>query len=474
MISPYQRDILLVKIRIALFVFYHIYFFSGKIRTVPSTGDVRALAVINQKSLHNCLDSFCDCTGIPVTLYTPEGIIREEFLPEQKFCKFFNTPRMPGECSKNLRFSTQISYEMGEAYVYYCPVGLVHISVPVIVDKQYCASAVAGPLAMGEIGDHHLSQALAMDHDALSEVAKIALFISKMKVYTPTQIQKISQLFFGAVLQSHKNWEDYEQLQSRYNQQIEAGEHIRKRKEAIVSHISPSLTCAELEEQFTRELRARNRENALSCLHSLLNELILLEGGNLDSIKLHILELYISLSCSASEEGIPLRKIIGNDFALINSLNRSELMGDFYGWASKMVNHFIDDVFVNVSNMSDTMSRAVTYIAAHYMEKFTLRELATKLFVSDSYLSKLFRLELNSSFTDYLNRTRIDHSTELMKNTDLSILEVSGMVGFEDQSYFTKVFKRAIGETPKQYRKQLKNPEGTSASGFLSAPDEID
>jgi len=436
---------------------------------------VRTLAAINQKSLHNCLDSFSDCTGIPVTLYTPEGIIREEFLPEQKFCKFFNTSKIPGECSSSLRFSTQISYEMGDAYVYYCPIGLVHICVPVIVDKQYCASAVAGPLAMGEIGDHHLSQALNMDQNALSQVTKIALFISKMKVYTPTQIQKVSQLFYGAVLQSHKNWEDYEQLQSRYNQQIEAGEHIRKRKEAIVSHVSPSLTCAELEKQFTRELRARNRENALSCLQSLLNELILLEGGNLDSIKLHILELYISLSCSASEEGIPLCKIIGDDFALINSLNRSELMEDFYGWASKMVDHFVDDVFATVSNMSDTMSRAVTYIAAHYMEKFTLHELAAKLFVSDSYLSKLFRQELNSNFSDYLNRTRIDRSTELMRNTDLSILEISGMVGFDDQSYFTKVFKRALGETPKQYRNQTKKAGGASASGsFLSAPDETD
>ena len=433
------------------------------------------MAVINQKSLHNCLDSFSDCTGIPVTLYTPEGIIREEFLPEQKFCKFFNTSKIPGECSSSLRFSTQLSYEMGDAYIYYCPIGLVHICVPVIVDNQYCANAVAGPLAMGEINDQHLKQALIMDRDALPRVTKIALFISKMKVYTPTQIQKISQLFFSAVLQSHKNWEDYVQLQSRFNQQIEAGEHIRKRKEAIVSHVSPSLTCAELEKQFTRELRARNRENALSCLQSLLNELILLEGGNLDSIKLHILELYISISCSASEEGITMRQIIGDDFALINSLNRSALMEDFYGWANKMVNHFVDDVFANISNMSDTMSRAVTYIAAHYMEKFTLHELATKLFVSDSYLSKLFRQELNSNFTDYLNRTRIDHSTELMRNTDLSILEISGMVGFDDQSYFTKVFKRALGETPKQYRKKIHNLEGDSDSGgFLPAADEID
>ena len=47
-----------------------------------------------------------------------------------------------------------------------------------------------------------------------------------------------------------------------------------------------------------------------------------------------------------------------------------------------------------------------------------------------------------------------------MRHTELSLLEISGRVGFEDQSYFTKVFKRLIGKTPRQYKKQISEERG--------------
>ena len=97
----------------------------------------------------------------------------------------------------------------------------------------------------------------------------------------------------------------------------------------------------------------------------------------------------------------------------------------------------------------------MAYISAHYMEKLTLRDLAANLYLNDTYLSKLFRQELNTSFTDYLNNTRIEHSIELMRSTDKSLLEIAGLVGFDDQSYFTKVFRRVTGMTPLAYRAQI-------------------
>ena len=59
---------------------------------------------------------------------------------------------------------------------------------------------------------------------------------------------------------------------------------------------------------------------------------------------------------------------------------------------------------------------------------------------------------MDTSFTDYLSRTRIERSIELLRDTDMSLLEIAGLVGFEDQSYFTKVFKKETGLSPKKYR----------------------
>jgi YesN/AraC family two-component response regulator len=92
------------------------------------------------------------------------------------------------------------------------------------------------------------------------------------------------------------------------------------------------------------------------------------------------------------------------------------------------------------------------------MNKISLNSLSQHLHINESYLSKLFKKETNINFTDYLNETRINKSLDLIKNTDLNLMDIALTVGFEDQSYFTKVFKKFVGETPKQYKlKELRN-----------------
>ena len=59
---------------------------------------------------------------------------------------------------------------------------------------------------------------------------------------------------------------------------------------------------------------------------------------------------------------------------------------------------------------------------------------------------------MNNLFSNYLNKIRIEQSKLLLKNTDSSIVEIAMEVGFEDQSYFSKVFKNLTKMTPKQYR----------------------
>jgi YesN/AraC family two-component response regulator len=64
----------------------------------------------------------------------------------------------------------------------------------------------------------------------------------------------------------------------------------------------------------------------------------------------------------------------------------------------------------------------------------------------------LFKQEMGVTFTDYLNQVRINKSCELLTNTSLNLIDVSLQAGFDDQSYFSKVFKKLKGITPKSYR----------------------
>ena len=69
-----------------------------------------------------------------------------------------------------------------------------------------------------------------------------------------------------------------------------------------------------------------------------------------------------------------------------------------------------------------------------------------------SYFSTVFKNSTGLSFKEYLNKVRIEESKILLLNTDFSIIDIAIAVGFEDQSYFSKVFKKYTGTTPKQFR----------------------
>ena len=72
---------------------------------------------------------------------------------------------------------------------------------------------------------------------------------------------------------------------------------------------------------------------------------------------------------------------------------------------------------------------------------------------SYSYLSAYFNQYAHEGFSEYLNKIRIRKACEYLENSDSTIAEVSGVVGYADHSYFCRVFKKVTGETPSGYRR---------------------
>lgn len=74
--------------------------------------------------------------------------------------------------------------------------------------------------------------------------------------------------------------------------------------------------------------------------------------------------------------------------------------------------------------------------------------------MSASYLSKVFRTEMNSTYSKYLVCLKISHAQKLLANSKLSVLEISLQTGFKNYNYFSDVFKKNVGCTPTGYRKR--------------------
>ncbi len=104
---------------------------------------------------------------------------------------------------------------------------------------------------------------------------------------------------------------------------------------------------------------------------------------------------------------------------------------------------------------SDIIHRCLDYIEFHYMEQISLKSLAEHLSVSSVYLSTLFKKEVGSNLSGYIQDIRLRQSLILLNSTTLPIQEVAAQCGFLDMNYFSRVFKKVYRLSPRDYRKQI-------------------
>lgn len=96
------------------------------------------------------------------------------------------------------------------------------------------------------------------------------------------------------------------------------------------------------------------------------------------------------------------------------------------------------------------------FVARHYMDPgLSIAAAAARLSISESYLSKLIRRELDTSFVDYLTDYRVERAKELLGSSALRAYEVAEAVGWTDPRYFAAIFHKRSGRTPSEYRASL-------------------
>jgi two-component system response regulator YesN len=121
---------------------------------------------------------------------------------------------------------------------------------------------------------------------------------------------------------------------------------------------------------------------------------------------------------------------------------------------------YIEEIVSNISNnISNTSSdsvvkRILNYMNKNYNKPLKLETLAELFSYNSAYLGKIFKNYTGESFNSYLDRIRIENAKELLAENDLKIYQVSEMVGFKNKDYFFSKFKRYVGVSPKEYKKQ--------------------
>ena len=105
-----------------------------------------------------------------------------------------------------------------------------------------------------------------------------------------------------------------------------------------------------------------------------------------------------------------------------------------------------------MNHYSSVIQRTITYIDADLSGDLSLRNLAQAQNVNASYLSSLFKKETGETVTEHVNRKRMEHAIHLLQSTRLQVQTVAQHCGISDLNYFSKLFKKHVGMTPREYR----------------------
>ncbi|MDU1845873.1 MAG: response regulator [Niallia nealsonii] len=129
-----------------------------------------------------------------------------------------------------------------------------------------------------------------------------------------------------------------------------------------------------------------------------------------------------------------------------------EHMYQLKDWLKQYFKKMIHYHLTNDQTKRKEIIEAFKYVAMNLERKITLDEISSYLFLNSSYFSRLFKKEVGETFVEYVTRMKINRAKELLEQTDESVGKICERLGYDNQSYFIKLFKTYAGTTPIEYR----------------------
>lgn len=150
------------------------------------------------------------------------------------------------------------------------------------------------------------------------------------------------------------------------------------------------------------------------------------------------------------EEESRARFIENYYYAYINAGSFQQVMKNVY----LVLEEYLDEEQKKLKEkMGKPIAMSVMYIRKNYGKQISLEDVAVAGNVSSSYLSRLFKEEMGIGFNEFLTQVRLEESERLLAETNLPIKEIAAMVGYLDEKYYSKLFKKTTGIKPTEYRR---------------------
>lgn len=342
----------------------------------------------------------------------------------------------------------------GGKYVFFCPLGLTHWASPITVNGIMRGALIGGPVLMVEPDEFLVDEIMRNNNIEEAHINTLMEMIRNLPVVKPEVVNSWSEmLLMVAAYISNDGYSYYEEERELLEQQSNISEYIHHIKSMGGKETDMPPYPIEKERELLSLISIGDKAGSQKVLNEIFGHVFFSSGGNFEVIKSRVLELVVLLSRAALSGGADIEQIFGLNYKYLSEINNFKTVDELTMWLSKIMTRFTDCVF-NLTNIKhiDVIYRAIEYIKRNYMKKITLEDVASHVFLSPSYFSKVFKDEMKCNFNTYLNKVRIEMSKKLLADESIPLVDISNLVGFEDQSYFTKVFKKLTNISPGKYR----------------------
>ncbi|MCL2318897.1 MAG: PocR ligand-binding domain-containing protein [Treponema sp.] len=400
----------------------------------------------------------------------------QEYKNQMRFCGFCSHFRqaspVPAETQRGNNCPCKVlhsgarpeSRRIDETYVFTCPAGFVYWTSPIFRNGRYAGTLLAGQVLSG--GPEAAAEKLKAFCRDRTDTGKISRMFKETPVKSHTEIQAMARLLGICAGEISGNGDNPGGTIIRMVREKGSVKNSREPNAAAIKEDHPARKEAAPEHLLEQErtLLAAFRRGDTAAGRRILKELIdnlqVSIPGDFEIIRFRAIELVVLLSraaVSGAGDSEVLVETNNQYFRRIQeSKTREELINNLNIIAERMAGKIFS--FQGIRHAS-VLLKAERYIWDNYTRKISLKEIAKASGLSGPYFSTVFKEEMGINLSSYLNNLRVEKAVTLLTETGKSLNEIAGLCGFEDQSWFSKIFKNCTGMSPGKYRENGGSPE---------------
>ena len=399
-----------------------------------------------------CATAFSISTGLGCVVSDAKGKVLHETGYGCAACKMCHRAELKQENCVQAQIYGMIEAErFGGKYIYFCPMGLTCFVSPIVGVEGSTAKITVGPFLMVERQDYIACDLMEVLQLPTPRLQAAADELQHVPVVPTEKVNQLSTLLFMAV--------GFMNNVSAANRMLEvqSSEAIQGQITSYIMQLKGEAAVRpypfETERALLRAIAQIDKAEAQRLLNELFGHIFFAAGGDFEQAKSRVYELLVLISRTAISAGADPEGTLKLSHTYRQTLPQLHDIDALCFWLTGVMNHFMDSVFNFMdAKHANVIHQSVQYLNAHYAERVTLDEMAGRVYLSAAYFSRVFKKETGKTFSSYLNSVRIEHSKEMLLHQNIRLTDIALLVGFEDQSYFTKVFKKVVGMSPLKYR----------------------